>query len=183
MDLSTKAADTWQYYSLLSPLAAVGVNVVMQVILVRARRGGHFLRSIIEGFFIGAFAFGAIEAFLVAWRGASGDSLITSLLVNAPTYAALSYCYFAVVNLGQTSIRIRIYSELATAPDGISIQEIEGIYDEGALMEMRLQRLLESGDIIEREGRYFIGRKKLLLVANIIFAAKHILLGKKSEFE
>ena len=178
-----KAVDAWEYCSLLSPVVALGINVVFQVALVRARQGGRFHRSMIEGFVAGLAALVAIEVFLVMWRETSLESLAISCLVNAPAYAALSYCYFGVANLGHTSIRIRLYAEMAASRDGISIQEIERIYNEKAFMEMRLQRLIEGGNIIEKDGRYFVGDRKLLLVANIIFAAKRFILGGKSDFE
>jgi len=178
-----KAVDAWEYCSLLSPVVALAVNVVFQVALVRARRGGLFHRSMIEGFLAGLAGLAAIEGCLIMWRGVSLETLAISCLVNAPAYAALSYCYFGVANLGHTSIRIRLYAEMAASPDGISIQEIERIYNEKAFMEMRLQRLIEGGNIIEKDGRYFVGDRKLLLVAKIIFATKRFILGEKNDFE
>ena len=111
------------------------------------------------------------------------DRLILALAVNLPTYVCLSYCYYSFVQLGQTSIRIRMYSEIAEREDGVILSEMEQEYNEEGLTEVRLQRLIESGDMIVRDNTYFIGRKRLLLITNIIFAAKHFLLRKKSEFE
>ena len=54
---------------------------------------------------------------------------------------------------------------------------------EPALMQMRLERLTESGDIVESNGRYFIGRKRFIAIAKVIFALKAFILGKGSEFE
>jgi hypothetical protein len=169
------------YYSLLSPIVALGANVITQVLIVRLRRGRQFFRAIIEGFALGLPVLIAIE-FLIS-RSANNPGLVVALFVNAPTYAALSFCYYAVASLGHASIRMRLYSEIAAAKDGKSVAEVEGIYPEETLIQLRLQRLTRSGDLIQEAERYFVGRERLLFVANMFFTAKQILLGKKSEFD
>jgi hypothetical protein len=173
-----KAADTWLYCSLLSPPAALVVNVIAQVLLVRPRKGVDFLRSIVEGCLLGAAALALLDAVILRRLAPPGSGVALALLVNLPMYLALSYCY-----LGQTSIRIRIYSEIAAAGGMMSVREVERIYGEGRFTAMRVQRLVESGDIVLREGRYYVGRRKLVHAANLLFAAKQFLLGQKSEFQ
>ena len=169
--------------SLLCPIAALAVNVIIQIVAFRRRGGAQFFRSIAEGFVSGAMAFGIIEAVFVPGGDSLMNRLAMALLVNAPIYLALSYCAYNFIQLGQTSIRIRMYSEIAARPSGVSVEEMKREYDDKALMRVRVQRLIESGDIVERNGRYVVGRKRLVLISNIIFAAKRILLGKESEFE
>lgn len=169
--------------ALLSPIAATLINVAAQVLLFRVRRGTQYFRSIIEAFLLGGLGLLAAEAFFVASSNSLIDRLVLALAVNVPIYVCLSYCYYSFVQLGQTSIRIRMYTEIALRSSGVVIAEIEEEYNESALTEVRLQRLKESGDMLEKDGRYFIGRGRLLLVANIIFTAKHLLLRKRSEFE
>lgn len=169
--------------ALLSPIVATLINVAAQILLFRFRRGTQYFRSIIEAFLLGALALLAAEAFCVADSNAGIDRLVLALAVNFPIYICLSFCYYSFVQLGQTSIRIRMYTEIALRSSGVMIAEIEEEYNEVALTEVRLQRLKESGDMLERDGRYFIGRRRLLFVENIIFASKRLLLGKKSEFE
>lgn len=168
---------------LFFPIVALAVNALAQAAEFRLRRGAQFFRSIVEGFLCGALAF----IVLVVAFAPSGDSLREYLtlvfLVDGPTYLALSYCAYNFVQLGQTSIRLRIYSEIAAKRSGVSVEEIRREYDDKALMRVRLRRLLESGDLLEKDGRYFLGRRRFLYVSNILFAAKRFLLGKGSEFE
>jgi hypothetical protein len=178
-----KVVDAWECWSLLSPVLALCVNVVSQVVLVRVRRGRGFLRSVIEGLFAGCVALIAFEVFLIWWSGVSLEPLVISGLVNAPTYLALSYCYFGVANLGHTSIRIRLYSEIAQRSNGMSLQEIEEIYNEKAFAEMRLKRSLESGDIVQRDSRHYLGKARLAIAARIIGTIRRLLVGTKSEVE
>lgn len=183
MGPSRKVVDAWECCSLLSPILALWVNVVFQVVLVRVRKGKGFLRSMLEGLLAGFVALTAFEVFLILWRGVSLESLVISCLVNAPTYAALSYCYFGVANLGHTSIRIRLYYEIAKRRNGMSLQDIENIYNEKAFAEMRLKRSLESGDIIQKNSRHYLGKARLAVAARIIGAIRGFLIGAKSEFE
>lgn len=169
--------------ALLCPIAALAVNAITQAAAFRLRRGTQFFRSIVEGFLAGALAFAILEVALAPKGGSLREYVVMAFLVNGPTYLALSYCAYNFVQLGQTSIRIRIYSEIAAKPSGVSVEEITREYDDEALMRGRLRRLLESGDLVERNGRYFLGRKRFLFVSHILFAAKRILLGKGSEFE
>jgi hypothetical protein len=168
---------------ILCPLAAMAVNVIAQIAAYRLRRGSQFFRSIVEGFLAGAVALAILEFMLAPVSGRLNDNVILGLLVNVPIYLALSYCFYNFVQLGQTSIRIRIYSEIAARPGGINVEQMRREYDDKALTEGRLRRLIESGDIVEREGRYYVGRNRLVGISTVIFGAKRFLLGKGSEFE
>lgn len=158
---------------------ALGVNVIVQVVAVRLSRGAHFLRSVVIGFAAGACFLVASELALPSVSG----SFWRGFVANPIWYAALSYCYFNFINLGQSSIRIRIYEEIRRHPDGMPAAELDRKYNEALLMHMRLERLMESGDIGLSSGRYFIRRKRLVPIATIIFQMKRIVLGKESEFE
>jgi hypothetical protein len=180
---SQKAVDCWNLCSLLCPAAALGVNAVVQVTMVRVRKGYQFFRCNIDGFFAGALAVVLIETLLLRSSAAPPDAPVISWLVNLPAYAALSYCYFAgFTNLGQTSIRIRLYAEIAETPDGMPVERIKEIYDEKALGDLRLRRLLDTGDVVERGGRFFTGRRRLATAAQILTLVRRLILGRASEF-
>ncbi len=183
MDPFPGAVDAWLYYSLLSPVLALAANVVVQVMLVRLRRGTYFLRSVAEACLCGGGVLAVLEVIRIHHTGISLESLSYALLVNAPVYLALSYCYFNFANLGQSSIRIRIYNKIASSPNGLRIEDLTREYNEQSLMEMRLHRLRESGDLAEKNGVLRIGRPRLVWAAKIIFATKQFVLGKTSEFE
>jgi len=169
--------------ALLCPIIALAVNVLTQILVFRLRRGAQYFRSIVEGVLSGALVFVILEAIAAARGNFLSREMAAIFLVDAPTYLALSYCSYSFVQLGQTSIRIRMYSEIASNPSGVSVDEMKREYDDKAVLEVRLQRLLESGDIILKNGRYFLGRRRFLHVSNLLFAAKRFLLGKGSEFE
>jgi hypothetical protein len=169
--------------TIICPIGALAFNVIIQVLAFRLRRGAGFFRSIVEGFAAGLLAFVFFEVALFPGSGAPGPYLELVLLVNLPIYAALSYCAYNFIQLGQTSIRIRIYTEIALNPSGVSVEEMKREYDEKALLQGRLHRLVESGDLVETDGRYVVGRTRFLRAAQILVAAKRILLGKRSQFQ
>jgi hypothetical protein len=167
---------------LASPMIALAINGLVQIVLLRSTRGAHFMRSIIGGFLAGSAGLLVMEFLLLRFPDLFWET-IAGVTVHVLTYVALSYCYFNFVNLGQSSIRIRIYSEIAATAKGLSVQDLERDYNESALMAMRLRRLTESGDIVKKDGRFFVGRQRLVPVARIVFAAKQFLLSRKSEFQ
>ena len=170
------------WWPVLAPVAALAVNVLGQIVVFRLQDGRHFLRSIALGFLLGAAAL-TIAQLIYPAGSEPFEVWSKALLVNLPCYVALSYCFFNFVNLGQSSIRVRIYARVAARSDGVSVAEIARDYNEAMLMEMRLQRLVESGDLVLRDERYFLGRNRFVPVAKVIFWIKRLNLGKVSEFE
>jgi hypothetical protein len=88
----------------------------------------------------------------------------------------------AAVNLGVTARRPRLLIELSEAPAGLTYAQVLDRYNGRYQVEVRLERLLGSGQIVLRNGRYRIGKPVLLLVARIMVLLKRLLLGKSSEF-
>jgi hypothetical protein len=170
------------WWPVIAPVAALAVNVLGQIIVFRLQHGRHFFRSVALGFVCGGVAL-MIAQFLYPPGATPLEAWSKALLVNLPIYGALSYCFFNFANLGQSSIRVRIYAKVAARPDGVSVSEIAQEYNEASLMAMRLQRLVESGDLQLREERYFLGRTRFVPVAKVIFWIKRLILGKLSEFE
>ena len=170
------------WWLVIAPVAALTINVVGQIVVFRLQHGRHFLRSIAAGFAVGGLIL-VIAHCLYPLRLDSLEAWPEAFLVNVPCYAALSYCFFNFANLGQSSIRVRIYARVAAQPDGVSVSEIAREYNEAMLMEMRLQRLVESRDLVLRDGRYFLGRTRFVPIAKVIFGIKRLILGKVSEFD
>jgi hypothetical protein len=163
-------------------LAAVIANLIVQVVSYRHWRGSQYFLSIISGFAAGLVVFALLEI-AVLWKEPSSDQIFMALFVDAPTYAALAYCYYNFVQLGQSSVRIRLYTEISACTDGLAVEEVARQYADDALVRVRLQRLVESGDVRQVDDRYFAGRRRLVAISKMMFLAKRLLLGKSSEFE
>ena len=73
-------------------------------------------------------------------------------------------CFFYVLCIFgpyETSVRMRLIREIAAGGAlGVSPQELSSRYNAKAIVDIRLQRLVGSGDIIEKDGRYRMGHSQ-----------------------
>jgi hypothetical protein len=174
---------------LLLPVAGLALNVTFQALLLRFRKGRSFMGTIAAGFGIGAVT--TLVAHLGLAASLSGyltfqtfqESLLEWLLLIAPAYAGLGYGYANFANLGNSSIRIRIYDQLSRAADGVPIEAIRAQYSETGILQVRLKRLSEGGDLELRHGLWHVKARRFVILGALIFAAKRLVLGRKSEFE
>lgn len=151
-----------------SPLLGLAFNCLVQV--QACRRDKRLLSSVYRGFAGGAAACALACGF--------GAELLPSLF----SYAALGYCYFHFINLGETARRIRLVRELAEAgPSGLTKEELLSRYNSGELVEARLGRLLSNSQVVEKYGRYYLGGPALLLMARALLLLKKLILGRTSE--
>lgn len=155
--------------SALLPVFGLLLNAAVQVAACRA--GGSLLRSVFAGFAAG----------LVPVIYFSG--LTARLPADILCYGAFGYCYFHFINLGETARRIRLVREIYESPGGLSEAGILQRYNSREILAARMARLLGSGQIILRGGRYFTGKPAVLLMAKTITLLKLLIIGKKSEFD
>lgn len=101
------------------------------------------------------------------------------------TYLSLAYFYvFGFFNLGESARRIRLLIELQAAGErGLTLEQILRAYNARMIIDARLQRLLASGQIVERDGRYTVGTPVMLSLAKLLVFLKVVLLRSRSEFE
>lgn len=101
-------------------------------------------------------------------------------MINLISYSALGSCFFNFVTLGETGRRIRILRELCDLKEGLSIDELISRYNAKEIVKRRISRLLEHGQIIFKNGRYYIGSPTVLFMAKFISPMKILLLGRKN---
>ena len=117
------------------------------------------------------------ESFLLTKSGATHEALSLAA-ANVILYGSLGYGYFHFLNLGETARRIRILREIESAPEGLSHQEILQRYSAAAIVERRLGRLLTTGQIVLRDGRYHVARKEVVRMARLVRLLRLSLLGR-----
>jgi len=100
------------------------------------------------------FSTKAIEASFLGWVMAS---LLASLIT-----VLLSFVYIlCIFGPYETSVRLRLLREIAKGKDkGVSWEEISSQYNVEIMTNIRLQRLVRSGDVIEKDGLYQVGSNK-----------------------
>lgn len=173
-----------EFYFLVSPILGLAVMVIVQAIVLRARGVDRFFGSVVAGFLAGMLVTLALQATLLFFFPRDMNIWILAVLVNPALYVMLGYCFYNFINLGQASIRIRIFKECDEHGGFITHEELRAVYDDELLKEARLQRLLEGGDVARGEsGRWKLVNPRLVPVAAIVFALKKFVLRRESEFK
>ena len=156
-------------------LATAGlVNVELQIGLYWILRGrGRLLTSQVAG------AVAGLALLLIPGLPGPLGLWAANLLI----YGAFCYVYFHWNNTGETARRIRLVWELDAAPDGLTEAELLARYPAREILERRLVRLIDGGQIVEREGQLALSGRLILLSARLVALAKRIVLGRRSELD
>jgi hypothetical protein len=171
------------FFQVVVPGIALMINVIAQFTAALLRPRAGFVRSVLIGFAAGLISLWALGYLIHSYQSDPPPEEAAILLVNTATYIALAYCFFAFLNLGKTSVRIRIFSELQQSRHGLTAEEVLALYNYREIVELRLDRLLNSKQVTKRDGRYFLDGRLLWSLALAVRSVKRLLLGKISEFE
>lgn len=142
-------------------LVSFGLFLLIHVISFRWLRPEELLRSLLVCVLailglplvlMGVlFAVKAEDVSVLAWVTAA----ILALIITGLLCFIYVLCVFGPY---ETSIRMRLVREIERGgPVGISIEELLGRYSPETIVNIRLRRLIGSGDIIEKDGLYRAG--------------------------
>jgi hypothetical protein len=121
--------------------------------------------SIVAGLASGAAALVGIT--LAGWSLAGVDPW--ELWVSqVGTYLALSFCFWAFVNLNTTSLRIRLLKDLLDANGSRALSDLLATYSDEERLHRRLLRLKNAGQIVLVNGNWRLCAWQALFVARII---------------
>jgi hypothetical protein len=169
---------------ILVPLVGAVINIIAQYLYLKLNVRLTLLRSVYMGFFSGLFFLISFELYI--FFKFDGQTLVDSiclLIVNLIIYGYLGYQYLNIVALGETARRIRIMREIYEVENGLAYSEILENYNAKQIIKLRLDRLINNGQIVYRNGRYFIENKTMVFITKLMHALKLIIIGKGSEFE
>ena len=134
-----------------------GIFLLVHVVTFRWLRPEQLLRSLV--IIVGAIA--GLPLVMIAplflktgnlpWQ-AWGCASLLAMMINGLLCFVYVLCVFGPY---ETSVRMRLLREIAQGKEkGISRQDLLARYNEQVIVDVRLQRLLGSGDIIEKDGLY-----------------------------
>jgi hypothetical protein len=167
------------YWLLAAPVAGSVVNVTAQLVLARVMSGQRLLMLIVVAFGIGLAATAALTLFalrLAEVTALDACALSASVLF---VYGAAGLVLFALINLGETSLRIRMMRRLLDTPGGMRREELVAGYDDRALVAVRLQRLQEKAQARVVDGTYYPRPSFLFTAAAIVRLLKRIVYGRR----
>ena len=171
------------YLHVLIAVFAFILNVISQIIFSRYMKSFNILKTELFGFILGLFSLALAEKSFFSHSMSAKIDYLALCSVNFLIYASLSYCYFHFVNLGETARRVRILREIYESKEGLTFSQIVSRYSSKEILEKRLHRLIDNGQIINKDGKYFINSPVMLLAVELTERLRIILLGKKSEFD
>lgn len=163
-----------------APFFGFGVNVLAEIALYKYRRWG-LVALIVGGFVAGGVSVAAIvvAALLITQATSWPDSLAIVAAVFI-VYGAGSFVLFAIINLGETSLRIRILQLLVEVPDGLTLAQVLNRYNDAKLREVRVERLLNNRQVSVIDGRLYSRRTPLFFAYVGIELLRHLVYGPRS---
>ena len=168
------------YFNILIPVMGICVNICAQILAYKYILIRKLLKSEYFGFLSGLTVVITLQILV------HQSSLIERLAltcVNLIIYLCFSYIYFSFINMGETARRIRLLREVGESPQGLTKEQVLSRYNAVEVVNIRLSRLLNNGQIILRNSRYYVGSPVMLFISKVLVLMKLIVLGKRSEFD
>lgn len=163
------------FLRILSPITGLIITVLTQVITFKYLPKTGLLKSIFLGFVFGLLACIAFEVLLFLSFPVIRASFLGIFFINTVIFISMGYNYYHFVSLGETGRRVRILSEIYMSKDGLSETEILERYNANVILKNRMIRLLNNGQVIFKDGSYYIGNPLMLIISKIISAFKYVL--------
>jgi len=163
----------------LSPLAGGALNLASQLILARQFAGERLLSVVAAAFGLGFVATIVLALYGLSLGGSAFADAVALMLSVIIVYCAFGLVLFAIVNLGETSLRIRMMRILLGAPDGLSRAQLMSGYDDRKLVAIRLQRVLNKRQARYHDGVYYRRVSFLFAAAAGVGLLKWIIYGAR----
>jgi putative flippase GtrA len=162
----------------LSPIFGMIGTVMAHIILSWSKKENKHLFYLLVGAFLGFILALLLTLFALKSIASEFDSVVY-LMMNLVIYTSLAYGYFHFVNINIASLRIRILHELHNSSDGLLEKDITSYYNVNQIIDNRVKRLVETGQLVKKNDRYFLGPKRFFLFIFWVFEImKYILLKR-----
>jgi hypothetical protein len=163
----------------ITPVLGLAMYCISHVLISRTvRKRGHYY-PLLVGCCCGLAATFAISAAALLLMKAGVVDFLALLSMNLVAYLAFSFGYFNFVNLNIASLRIRMVQELAESGGAMPIETLAAVYNTEEVIALRIDRLANGGHLIERQGRFYCGKRQFLIVGRIFDFLRLVILGSK----
>ena len=161
----------------LASVIGLAVYCLGHIITARLIRGRNPYPALVMGAVMGIAATVATTIVACVCAGASTTDTLALTAMNAVAAIGFAFCYFNFVNLTIASLRIRVLEEIADSGGWLPRAALLERYGTGRVADIRLERLVGGGHLIERNGRLHTGRLQFLVVARIFDAVCRLIFG------
>jgi hypothetical protein len=163
----------------LAPVLGLAVYCLGHVIAARIIRGRNPYPALAIGAVMGIVVTVAITIVACVQGGDSTADTLALTGMNAVAALGFAFCYFNFVNLTIASLRIRVLEEIGDSGGWLPRVTLLERYGTGSVADIRLERLVRGGHLVERNGRLYSGRLQFLVVARIFDAMRSLILGTR----
>ena len=161
----------------LAPVVGLAAYCLGHILAARLIRGRNPYPALAIGAVLGMVVTVAITVMACLRGGASAADTLALTAINAVAALGFAFCYFNFVNLTIASLRIRVLEEIADSGGWLPRAALLDRYGTGSVADIRLERLVGGGHLVERNGRLYSGRLQFLLVARIFDAVRSLVFG------
>ncbi|MBT3250934.1 MAG: hypothetical protein HN729_00400 [Candidatus Marinimicrobia bacterium] len=140
------------------------------------------MKSVAVGFITGILLLTAVELYLIFLQDADFLNGVFLSLTNLIIYFLISLGYFSFINVAVSAIRVRILSELSENPVGMMENEIYDLYNSEEIVDKRLGKLCNGGQISFDGKKYYPKISLTLIMFIILESIRFIVLNKRIRF-
>jgi hypothetical protein len=161
----------------LAPVIGLAVDCATHILAARLIRGRNPYPALAIGAVMGLIVTVTITLVACVRVGDSAVDTLALTVMNAVAALGFAFGYFNFVNLTVASLRIRILEEIAASDGWLPRTALLDRYGTGSVADIRLERLIGGGHLVERNGRLHTGRLQFLVVARIFDAVRAMIFG------
>jgi hypothetical protein len=163
----------------ISPVLGLAVYCGSHVLASRTlRKRGHYFPLLAGcGCGLAANLIASVAGLLLLHAGVL--DFLAFLIMNGVAYMAFSFGYFNFINLNIASLRIRMLQELAESGGSMPAEALANLYNTQEVIAVRIGRLISGGHLVERQGRFYSGKRKFLIVGRIFDLLRLVILGSR----
>ena len=165
----------------VAPVLGLAAYCLAQILIARSIHGRSPYHSLKLGFICGLIAAMVVSGWGVGRMPISPQDRVGYVVLSLLTYLALAFGYFNFVNLTVASLRIRLLEEVGEAGGTMPAATLKAAYNSREVVAIRLERLVQGGHLVEKNGRLHSGRRPFLIVARIFDGLRWLILGGKKQ--
>jgi len=173
--------NEWYPVVVAAPVIGLATYCISQILIARIAPGRSPYHSLKLGFVCGLLGVTAIAGWGVSRMAVAVQDRIGYLVLDMLTYLALAFGYFNFVNLTVASLRIRLLEEIRAAGGALPAESLKAVYNSREVVAIRLQRLVQGGHLVEKDGRLHSGRLPFLIVARIFDGLHWFIFGPQGK--
>lgn len=160
-----------------APVLGLAAYCLVQIVVARSMPGRGPYHSLKLGFMAGLIVALSVSGWAVGRMAIGLEDRIGFVVLTLLTYLALAFGYFNFVNLTVASLRIRLLEEIGEAGGALPAATLKAAYNSSEVVAIRLQRLVQGGHLVEKDGRLHTGRLPFLIVARIFDGLRWFILA------